>query len=395
MNQTDGIRTKPPACHTKSAERYVLVLFGGNAVSYNAATAFTNSSYLPVCLLPANASKLYRFSNRFARFERSRHPWSSPRYTEELVAFVRSLGMSRPVLTFLTNDQSVHYWITNEERLSPYCEPAATGLGQLHDKRNFFAALSRHDIDHPRVSDLGGREPESFPVVVKPAYKDRLNRFVKTFGSKALIVETAAELRQFEDFGAEALICQEYVDYDMGDEYSWWGYRSPRDEVYSVTVNHRTKFPDKTGRVSHVRLVSVPEVKRLGDRIVTKLDYRGIADIQFIHDRRTGRFEVIEMNPRLWCSHELLLMANINLVRLCAEDYYASDRANPADFLSALEQPEKTDWYSVLYNLGGRRRRPAKCTEHYQWHTDTLLTRLSLRAYYLAKLAYYRLTRRV
>ena len=158
------------------------------------------------------------------------------------------------------------------------------------------------------------------------------------------------------------------------------------------------KFPDKRGRVTHVQLVEEPELKAIGDTIVTELDYRGIADIQFIRDRRSGQFSVIEMNPRLWCSHELLPMAGINLIQLCADNYYSTgqDAAEMRpDYLDGLSNPLKTEWHSVLYNIRNLRIGSWECDEHYRLKDDNFLTRCLVRVYYVLKCVYYSATRRV
>lgn len=376
----------------------ILVLLGGNVVSYNVASALRDSEYKPVCLLPANVPKWLLRSNRYAMAKTSSHKWQDEGYLEDLLAFLETHCQAGRTLTFLTNDQAVYFWICNRSRLEKLCFLPTPNITPFYDKRLFFEALRDLELNSADTWTFAQREGKPFPYLVKPAYKDEFNLFVKTVGAKALLVRGPEDLRRIRRCDTENLICQSLLDFENGQEYDWWGYRDPKGRIVSVTAREISKYPDKRGRVTHVELVEEPELKAIGDKIVSELDYRGIADIQFIRDRRTGRFDVIEMNPRLWCSHELLAMAGVNLVRLCADDYHGCLQDGmdwPPEYLNGLETPHRTHWHSVLYNIRNFGIGKWKCNEHYGLETDNFITRCAVRAYYFLKFIYYLTTRRV
>ena len=374
----------------------VLILFGGNAVSYNVASALTGTDYRPICLLPKNVSKLLRRSNRIALSAVSRHTWETPHYVDDLVAFLSAHTEERPILTLLTNDAAVSFWIRNRERLSRCCAVPTARPERFHNKQLFFEQLQKHGIDCPRTWTFSREDVREFPYIVKPSRKGASPDFVRRTGTKVLVVNRAEDLDVLDGLAPEDLIGQENIDFDMGDEYSWWGYRSSEGWTVAATAQHREKFPDKRGRVSHVRLVDNPPVLNLGNRIVEALGFTGIADIQFICDRKSQDCKVIEMNPRLWCSHELLLMCGINLVRLCADDFHGRlTDWHEAPYLSGLQTRPNVEWYSVLHKIR-HPALPSRCvSEYFDLKSDNLATRTALRGYLAAKLVYYLVTRRV
>jgi predicted ATP-grasp superfamily ATP-dependent carboligase len=376
----------------------VLVLFGDNAVSYNVAAALRGSEYRPMCLLPANVPKWLSFSNVYAVVETSRYKSQEKGYVDDLRLFLETHCGAGPTLTFLCNDKSAYFWIRNRSRLEPFCLLPTPDITPFYDKRLFFKALRDLDLDCADTWSFADREDKPFPYLIKPAYKDEHNLFVNTVGAKVLLVRGQEDLKRLGSCNTENLICQSILDFESGQEYDWWGYRNPTGKIVSVTGREIGKYPDKRGRVTHVELVDEPELKAIGDMIIDKLGYQGIADIQFIRERRTGRFFVIEMNPRMWCSHELLLMAGINLIRLCADDYNNRPQDGvgrlPA-YLDGLETPRTTHWYSVLHNIRNFSIGRWQCDEHYGLKTDNFRTRCSVRTFYLLKFIYYLVTRRV
>jgi len=106
-----------------------------------------------------------------------------------------------------------------------------------------------------------------------------------------------------------------------------------------------------------IHKMSPAEIQAIGDRIVREMGYGGIANIQVIRDKKSGAYIVSEFNPRLWCSHEILLMNGINLPKMWADDYYGqagddSKHDEPAQRNSISQR----HWYSENQVAGGYER---------------------------------------
>jgi len=95
-------------------------------------------------------------------------------------------------------------------------------------------------------------------------------------------------------------IVQEYLP--STDEY---GFFALYDEGESVaTFQHRQirGIHYSGGASAFRRAVEIPELERLGTRLLDHLDWHGVAMVEFLRNPETGEFELMEVNPRFWSS---------------------------------------------------------------------------------------------
>jgi len=368
----------------------ILLLFGDNLVAYNIAAAIDKTRYEVFCFLPSGARSLISHSHFIHRSERSTFPVDHPGYMQELVEFVGSIQGDGKVLTFLTSDQAISFWRENESLLQLHCSTGMNQLDVLSDKAQFYALLSELDLPHARVWNFG--QTPVYPYVVKPCVKRLESEFVKKEGAKIRLVKQPEDELGLTDYDADNLICQEYVEFSIGDEFSWWGYRNEDGNIVSVVGQHRQKFPDKSGRVSRVALVINEEVKELGDSFVDRLDFVGICDIQFIYDRVNCRYLINEVNPRLWCCHEILEMNSIHLIQNFVDDYHSSEASQPRE---KEEEDFSQEWFSSLYNITNPSLRSFRCSEFLHLKSDSLRMRISAFLFIVAKFVLHGMKRKI
>ena len=146
----------------------------------------------------------------------------------------------------------------------------------------------------------------------------------------------------------------------------------------SITVAPAQTLTDK--ELQKMRDNSIAILRRIG------VDTGG-SNVQFAVNPQDGRMIVIEMNPRLWCSHELLLLNNINLIRLCTDEYYGNAPSSPTNFVEKLGSKE---WYSVLYNIKKRRISLNNNTEYFMLFRDNYLMQTLANFFLIIKLVYYK-----
>ncbi|MBT6068529.1 hypothetical protein HOG48_02115 [Candidatus Peregrinibacteria bacterium] len=359
----------------------ICVLFGTNAVAYNIASAFSKSDYNVFTFIPKGESKVFCHSKFWGDVHKSRYKFDDDMLANDIIEHVKKGNLSGKILTFLANDQAVYFWIKYQDKLSKYLTVQIDNIETFYNKNLFFKKLGDAEFCPKtwEVSEVG-----SFPCIVKPAYKDFDNKFYNKFKSKVRIAEGIDELDQFRDFDKGELVCQEVLDFDLGNEFSFWGYRGLDGEIVSFVGQHMNKYPDKTGRISHTKLVENSGIQKIGRTIMNNLNYVGILDVQIIFDKNSKSYKVIEANPRLWCSHEVLLMNGINLLQICANNFYEVKSAMPTAELKGKE------WFSSLYSI--EHKRPlAKNTEFYALSSDNFLTKVWIGLYLKAKYLYYRI----
>jgi predicted ATP-grasp superfamily ATP-dependent carboligase len=66
-----------------------------------------------------------------------------------------------------------------------------------------------------------------------------------------------------------------------------------------VTGQKLRAYPSDAGLTSFGRAWDNPELRSIAERFLTAIGYRGIADLDFRLDRRTGTYYLIDANPRV------------------------------------------------------------------------------------------------
>ena len=78
-------------------------------------------------------------------------------------------------------------------------------------------------------------------------------------------------------------------------------------------------YPVETGPACYVETVTSPEILNLSVRLMESLNYFGIADIDFLIDSRTGKPQLMEINPRFWGSLQVAINAGVDFPSLLFE----------------------------------------------------------------------------
>lgn len=126
-------------------------------------------------------------------------------------------------------------------------------------------------------------------------------------------------------------VVQEFVAGDADSLHSVHAYRDRTGRWTQAFVGQKLRTaPPRDGVGVLARSAWDQEAASLAEDILTRMDYRGYALLQFKRDTRTGRLFLIEINPRYstWC--ELAERAGVNLPVLAY-----------LDALSALDQPPR------------------------------------------------------
>ncbi len=61
-------------------------------------------------------------------------------------------------------------------------------------------------------------------------------------------------------------------------------------------------YPESGGVTVYSRCEINPKLRELGERLLQKLEWSGLAMVEFLYDARSDSYRIIEVNPRLWGS---------------------------------------------------------------------------------------------
>jgi D-aspartate ligase len=103
--------------------------------------------------------------------------------------------------------------------------------------------------------------------------------------------------------GAGALMLQEYV---KGWDYFFHGYCDAHSRCRPAFVGSKERsYPAQAGLTSLGRWVDNPELHHQATELVARLGFRGIVDLDFRFDPRTGTYKLLDFNPRLGAQFRL------------------------------------------------------------------------------------------
>ena len=181
--------------------------------------------------------------------------------------------------------------------------------------------LTLSDIEDITSHDL------VYPLVLKPAFYS-IVRWVT--GKKAFLVNNLEELKSvFHALSLfiepDQILIQEYLSGHSQNLCSYCGYFKDGQPLYGITVRRPRQNPQIFGINTYVETADIPELRNMAEQIMKTSAYSGMAEVEFMFNVRSQRFELLEVNPRIWGFHTIAIRAGLDL------PYYA--------YLDALGEP--------------------------------------------------------
>lgn len=237
-----------------------------------------------------------------------------------LLAVAGRLG--RRAILFPTSDADLLFLDRYREALSesfvlaiPPCEP----LHLLMEKGQLAAFAESCGVDSPitrRIGSLHELDAVSdelvYPAVLKPVYANdwRAPHVWKAVGRrKAIKVDTHEACR--DTYGRLASVVphalvQEWIPgSDDGCFVLGIVMGSSKVPLAAFTARKLVQYPPGFGIGCLVRAEEHREVYERGLKLLNAAGYRGVAEVEFKRDSRTGEYRLVEVNPRHWDQHAL------------------------------------------------------------------------------------------
>jgi D-aspartate ligase len=189
-----------------------------------------------------------------------------------------------------------------------------------YDKRATYRVAHQLGIDCPLTHYPRSRaEVEtlecSYPVILKPAIKDAVNRLTR---EKAWPIESHASLLASYDAAAkliapDLIMIQELIPGGGEAQFSYGAICAEGRALASVVARRTRQYPIDFGRSSSfVESVEEPAVEDAARRLLKSLGFTGVIEAEFKYDRRDGRYKLLDLNPRVWGWHTLALAAGLD-----------------------------------------------------------------------------------
>lgn len=309
----------------------------------------------------------------------------------QLIALLSRLGEKLPTRGVLLPTSDGHVLLVSryKETLTRWFRFALAErdtLEMLADKRRQYELAARCGVAIPRtlvpasVDDLS-RVPEEigFPCVIKPAYSHQWQQQSNQRPgglTKLALVETPAELSPEYvrmSAGNGSVIVQEQIDGEADQLYAVYAYCSIDGNRSTLFIRRELRdWPVDYGNGSYSTGVFDPEVESLGHEFLTRLGYRGLANIEFKRDARDGQLKLIEFNVRGASQLALAIDSGVDLPFVAYSDLIGGGGGN------GREQParEGVRWIDLgLDTLSGREHRRRGDLRLSSWVRDVLRAR--------------------
>lgn len=309
-----------------------------------------------------------------SRYTRRRLPW--PHAGEESrVAYLLELSAKYQLQNWSlipTDDDHAALIARHIDRLSSAFRLASSPweiLRWSHDKRLTCELATRVNVAvpwtrYPRsAADLSNLDC-NFPVILKPAIKEVLNRF--TYAKAWRVSNQTDLLERYQQacqlIDPDLIMVQELIPGGGECQVSYGALCRDGAPLASVVARRLRQYPVDFGRSSsYVELIDEPEVERAARRLIEMMRYTGLIEAEFKRDPRDGKLKLLDLNPRVWGWHTLSLAGGVDFP-------YLFWRLTQGRDISPLRGAAGARWVRMVTDL------PAVVTELRSGH-------LSFRAY--------------
>lgn len=304
------------------------VILGGSFHSLGAARNLAKHG-VTVCILDSGPCVAY-FSRYVRRFLKCPSPDDEAGFVQFLVRIATEKNMEDWVL-FPSTDEHVRILAQHREHLRE-CYRVTTlpwdVIKFLYDKRLTHQLAKGQEIPVPEtynpenVDDLVSLSLD-FPVVLKPAIS---KHFMSATKKKAYRANNKVELvglyeRMAGIIDPSEILIQELIPGRAENLFSFVGFFKDGVPVAGLSARRPRQHPMEFGRAStFVETVDVPELETLSKKLLTGIAFSGLAEVEFMYDPRDARFELLEVNPRIWGWHTIAIHAGLDLPYLAYTD---------------------------------------------------------------------------
>jgi D-aspartate ligase len=302
--QQDGIR----------ASKIGGVVIGGDYQGLGIARSLGRHG-IPVAVLDDELS-IARFSRYVTHAMRVRDLRTEEAVIDALLAMHERFGLQDWIL-FPTRDETVACLSRNRELLSRHFAvptPSWDCIRFAWDKRNLYSLAEQLAIPIPKtVWPAADESLDDFadwlPLALKPAIKEHF--FYET-KAKAWRADTPAELRALSARAHKIvpsgeLMLQELIPGDGRQQFGFCALVDDGHAIVTMTVARLRQHPPVFGRASTyvVTRDRIPELEEFAQRLLEKISYNGLVELEFKRDPRDGQYKLLDFNARTWGYHSI------------------------------------------------------------------------------------------
>lgn len=270
---------------------------------------------------------------RYARFKRCPDPLRHETdFINFLYDFCKTLKV-KPVL-FPTNDKWAYAISKHKNRLQEVSLPCVTEfnvISKLINKDQFYKIGQNEQYMTPSTWTIEETRDVKFPVIAKPVFRGissntgDTGKFKFLESNRLTLINNSKELSDFiKKAGSfkKYLILQQYVKGMSDAMYTIGIYADRNSEIQAIFTGRKVRgYPADSGDNVVGESSKIPQsLIENTRRIVAEMKYTGIAEFEYKKDEETGRFFLIEINPRAWSWIGITPYCGVNIPLIAYQD---------------------------------------------------------------------------
>lgn len=219
----------------------------------------------------------------------------------------------------------------NKEKLSNYYVPVVPdwkSVEKIIDKSKTYQFAKSMGILVPETYDIKDlamideiAKNINYPFLIKPAHS---HMFGHRFGMKlykAYSKDDFVRICRFFFHQSLKILIQEEIPGGDDQIYMFTAcFNQDSEPLAFITSKKIRQNPPNFGNGSFVQSVCQPEITDIGMKVLKKLNFYGVAMIEFKKDPRTGNFYLLEINGRSHTQNYLATECGKNLPYILYED---------------------------------------------------------------------------
>jgi predicted ATP-grasp superfamily ATP-dependent carboligase len=280
-------------------------------------------------------------------------------------------GFKEKPLLLPTNDHwaeaiSLHKKIL-DDKFTP-CVSDSNIIDLILDKYAFSKEAERLGIPVPKswaVDDIRNcLQILEYPIAIKARKRRIVSNTIHGIDRtkiadklRFIICKNSSDLEEYVRLADKYNIdcyCQEIVNGDSSSMRSI-GIYANKGIVKGLFYGRKVRgYPFLFGDCIVGEALSIPEWARIyAQKLIRCYGYTGIAEIEFMEDRNTGKINLIEMNPRSWSWVEICPYAGVNLAYIAYQDLILKKSIDTVE-VSSEKLPVRyskvlQDFWNIIY----------------------------------------------
>jgi predicted ATP-grasp superfamily ATP-dependent carboligase len=305
-----------------------VILTGGDFQGLDALRAFSQKN-VPVVIVDSDHC-ISRYSRCKHRFFHAPPPSNPNAYIQFLIELSGRENL-QDWIVIPNSDEIVYLLSIHRDLLQKYYRLPVQSwdvIKNVYVKKNTYQLSEKLGIDIPRSyfpanADELRQLDIPFPAIIKPSIRDHLYQQVHV---KAYQANNRNELMKIymnvcKLIDPSEVVVQDLIPGGADVLYSFCPFFKAGEVLASVTAKRSRQHPMDFGHAStFAELVSVPELREPAVKFLSAIGYYGLCEVEFMYDRRDGRYKFLEVNPRIWGWHGLAIAAGVNLPCLLYDD---------------------------------------------------------------------------